>query len=207
MMAEYEPTTPFDYTTLAAVKAHIPEGDVAKDVVIEALIPRASRYIDRYKRVPESFYRNGDAYAVADIHYYDGNGKVKLWIDYCTEIEQVRVRNTTWAIWTENTDFVCWPYNTEALTRLDIRELGSQTVWTSGQRNVEVTAKWGRYANTPPEVEEACIIIIARLLERGSMIFRDVGAIMELGRLVYTQPMDPEAKAILDGVPGRLTVG
>lgn len=206
-MAEYEPTTPFDYTTLANVKAHIPEGDLTQDVVIEALIPRASRYIDRYKRVPESFYRNGAAYAAPDLHRYDGNGKTRLWIDYCTEIIQVRVRNTTWEVWVENTDFYGWPYNTEALTRLDINELGDRVEWTSGQGNIEVTAHWGRYANTPPEVEEACIIIVARLIERGGMMFRDVGAIMELGRLVYTQPMDPEAKAILDGVPGRLTVG
>jgi len=70
-----------------------------------------------------------------------------------------------------------------------------------------VAARWGAFEQTPEEVKEACNIIIGRLIGRGQQMFQDVGAIEELGQLLYSKPMDPQAKQILDQVPGRINVG
>jgi hypothetical protein len=206
----YTPSVVYSYTTLEAVKAHIPEGSALADPLIEELISRVSRDIDRYKRVPDSYYNNGGGYAVAETFYFDGNGKASLWVYPCTRIDLVRVREaagTTWEIWVAGTDFYSWPYNREHVERLDIYEGGDQSVWPAGQRTVEVTAVWGGFESTPPEVEEACIIEVARTLGRGQQMFRDVGAITELSQLRYTKDLDPQARAILDKLPGRAYVG
>jgi len=205
----YEVPDPQDYCTLEEVKAHIPEGDLAQDPIISELISRVSRYIDRYKRVPDSYYNNGGDYAAATVHPYDGKGERQLWIDCCTEIESIYIRESdgTLTAWVENTDFYTWPYDTEWIARLDINGDGPQGSWPGGQRNILISAKWGAYRATPEAVKEAAIIMVSRLLARGQQMFRDTGAIVELARLTYAQAMDPEAKAILDSVPGRVNVG
>ena len=206
----YEPSVTFDYTTLENVKAHIPEGSATMDALIEELIERVSRLIDRYKRMPDSYYNNGGDYALAQILLFDGNGKDKLYIDHCTAIDQVQIRDdvsSAWQAMTENTDYFTWPYNTEHLSRLDINSVGSYSSWPKGQRTIEVTAYWGGYSVTPPEVEQACIIQAVRWLGRGQQMFRDTGAIIELGKLTYTKELDPDVRATLDSLVGRVSIG
>ena len=206
----YTPSVVYDYATLDQVKAHIPEGSALQDSLILELIGRVSRAIDSYKRRPESYYNNGGLYAVAETFFFDGNGKRELWIDHCTRIDQVRVREragTTWTVWVAGVDFYTWPYNLEHVERLDIYEGGDKAVWWKGQRTVEITAVWGGFENTPPEVEEACIGEVSRWLGRGQQMFRDTGAIAELGQLRYTKGLDPQTKQILDSLPGRAFVG
>jgi len=207
-VGEYEVIAPFDYCTLAEVKAQIAEGAPAADAAIETLIPILSRRIDRYKRVPVSYYNNGGDYAVPTIHLFDGNGKRELWIDRCTEIESVLVRdNGTGVYWVEGTDYYTWPWNTIWIARLDLRSQGSRSTWTAGQRNIEIAAKWGAFPDTPDEVKQACIMLVSRMLGRGQQMFRETSAIVELARLAYTLAIDPEVASILKTVPGRLIVG
>lgn len=205
----YEVANPQDYCTLAELLAHIPAGNPAENALIGELISRASRYIDRYKRVPDSYYNNGGEYCVAVVHRFNGNGEGELWIDRCTLIDSVYLEDAagTLTLWVDGTDFYSWPYNTEWIARLDINVTGTRAGWPSGQRNVLVAARWGAYEATPEEVKEVCIIIVSRLIGRGRQMFRDTGAITELARLLYSQPIDPQAKQILDQVPGRINVG
>lgn len=208
VVGEYEVISPCDYCTLAEVKAQIPEGAPGEDVVLEALIPLMSRRIDRYKRVPISYYNNCGDYAVVTTHLFDGNGETQLWIDRCTEIESVLVRrNSTGVYWVEGTDYYTWPWNTPWIARLDIRSQGGRSSWTAGQRNIEIAAKWGAFPDTPDAVKQACIMLISRMKARGQQMFRDTGAIAELAQLAYTAAIDPEVASILRTVPGRLIVG
>lgn len=205
----YQVANPQPYCTLAELLEHVPGRDPTQNALITNLIGRVSRYIDRYKRVPDSYYNNGGEYCVATVHRYDGKGKTELWIDRCTLIDSVYLEDTagTLTLWVEDTDFFTWPYDSEWIARLDIKAIGPRGSWTTGQRNILVAARWGAFEATPPEVVEACIIIATRLIGRGRQSFRDVGSITELARLLYSKPMDPEAKQILDGVPGRFTGG
>jgi len=208
VVGEYEVPIACDYCTLAEVKAQLPEGAPEEDVVLEALIPLISRRIDRYKRVPISYYNNCGDYAIATIHLFDGNGETELWIDRCTQIDDVLVRqNSTGTHWVEGTDYYTWPWNTIWIARLDIRSQGSRSSWTAGQRNIEITARWGAFPYTPDAVNQACIMLVARMKARGQQMFRETGAIVELAQLVYTLAIDPEVASILKSVPGRLIVG
>lgn len=208
IVGEYDVLAPFDYCTLTEVKAQIPEGAAEADDIIEALIPILSRRIDRYKRVPVSYYNNGGDYAVPTVHLFDGNGEEKLWIARCTEIESVLVReNSTGVNWVEAVDYYTWPWNSPWIARLDIRAQGSRSSWTAGQRNIDIAANWGAFADTPDEVKQACIMLVARMLGRGQQMFRETSAIVELARLSYTLAIDPEVASILKTVPGRLIVG
>jgi len=210
-MLWYEPTRQLNYCNLEQVKDHIAQaaGGITRDQLIEFLIPIASRFVDNWQRVPPSFYNNGAAASgLAEAFVLDGNGKQTIYIPYCTAITQVRVReNSTWTVWTQATDFFVWPYNTPYISRLDINLNGSQSNWPQYQRNIEVTARWGRYETTPRPIEEATIILVARLLRGGDQMFQEQSAISVLGQVIYQEPIGRQARALLDSVVGTIAVG
>jgi hypothetical protein len=202
LMYSPPPDAIFDYATLAEVKGHLPLGTPATDPILSDLITRVSRFIDRYKRVPHSFFNNGGLYAEHWPLYFDGNGLDRLWISPCTAVVSVLVDGMAVV---ENTDFITYPYNSTPKWRLDMMPNGG--TWTQWQKNIEIDAYWGGYTDTPEDINEACIILVARLLQGGQQMFADQSAINELGQVMMTDPLSAQARALLDAMPGMMHIG
>jgi len=47
-------------------------------------------------------------------------------------------------------------------------------------------------------VKQAVLIQAARWFKRGQQGFRDTGAIVELGQLMYTRALDPDVAALIE---------
>lgn len=201
------------YTTLAAVKALLPQNNFGTtlDPTLNAMIVDASRMIDAHLgREPGSF-------AVADLstRYFDGNGKQQLFIGemaalpttvLVAETGLVDTANgtggtyTAWAL----TDLIAEPYNALSKRRpinwltVDVLQ-GTKSYWYPYRKAVKITSLFG-YAttsNTPEEIQHATEVQAMRYFKRASQSYQDVGAITELGQLQYVKELDPEVKHIL----------
>ena len=204
-----EVATPRNYCTVPEVKIRLAEGDPASDPKIEAAIPVASRAIDNFKGVPESYYNNEDEAGYSETHYYDGNNDVDLWIDRCTSIETVTMEYPmgTPTVWVEATDFVVQPYNTPYISHLQVRQEGDHPYWYWGQRNIAVAAWWGGYTEAPQPVNMACIILVARYIQGGQQMFEEQSAISEFGQLIWKDPEGMRVRNLLKAVEGAVYVG
>jgi len=82
---------------------------------------------------------------------------------------------------------------------------GFRPDYTYSQREtptVKVTAKWGYAVVVPTPIKQATIIQASgRYYKRGASGFSDTLASGDLGRLMYTQKLDPDVEMIL--VMGR----
>lgn len=89
--------------------------------------------------------------------------------------------------------------------------------WPSGRRGglssggrsgaapptVQVTAKWGYALTVPPQIQEACITEVARLVKQAESNYAD-GVLNEtLGKLILVADLHPSTKLFLD--KGRFT--
>lgn len=185
----------------------IPSTDSSYDNFIEALITRASRFIDRETGWdPGAFNRTSSD---EETRYFTGSGGDKQWIDpFCAAPSAVAVSEdglvgtatdfTSYA----TTDYFLYPYNSsdqgEPYYRLDLDTLnGAYSTWYRYPKSVKVTACFGYATATPSEIEQATIIQVARWFGRARQGYRDTGAIPELGQLRYTQALDPDVKEII----------
>jgi hypothetical protein len=57
------------------------------------------------------------------------------------------------------------------------------------------------------EIKQACIILVARMIQGGQQMFADQSAITELGQVMITDPLSKQARALLDSVPGMMHIG
>jgi hypothetical protein len=62
---------------------------------------------------------------------------------------------------------------------------------------VQVTARWGVTTTPPDEIREACAALAARWWKRFESAMSDALASAELGKLDYTQAVDPDIKMML----------
>lgn len=204
-----------DYSTLASVKELLPLNawTSAYETVVTSLLTRASRLIDEYypDREPGAF-----AVSSTSARYFDGSGKMKLWIDELAAApESVAVAETgdiddsintggTYTAW-DASDYILWPYNALAkkmpVQRLDIDALnGSKSVWYSFPKSVKIAGYWGfaTTTNTPDTIVHACEAQVLRMFGESQQKYADVGAIPQLNQLKYAKALHPEVKMILD---------
>lgn len=167
----------------------------------------ASRLIDAEMGRWEGFF-----YPTTDTktYYYDGSGLEEQEIDEFVSIsavsvaEQGGVSSTCYTDWTENTDYLVWPYNTtnksKPITKLviDITD-GNKAGFYRYQKSVKVAGIPG-YSTTPPDlVVQACKMQATRWFMRAKQGYQDTGATVEFGSLKFTQnlQLDPDVKALL----------
>jgi len=175
--------------------------------VMDGFVTAASRLIDReVGRWDGFFYPSTDTAT----YYYDGSGDLSIEIDEFVSIstvsvaEQGGVASTSYTAWTENTDFLTWPYNasnkSRPITRLDIDEIdGSKAVWYAYQKAVKVVGIPG-YASSPPDiVATACRMQAVRWFMRAKQGYQDTGANVEFGQMRFQGKLelDPDIKALL----------
>jgi len=210
---------PNDYTSSTDVFADIPEGNYASSTdfttvykpAMDNFVTVASRLIDaEMGRWGGFFYPTTDA---STDFYYDGSGLEEQEIDEFVSIsavavaEQGGVSSTCYTAWTENTDYLVWPYNATAkgrpLTKLVIDVIdGSKAAWYRYQRAVKVTGVPG-YSATPPDIiVQACKLQAVRWFFKAKQGYQEQGASVEFGSMRFTASstapkLDPDIKALL----------
>lgn len=150
------------YATLLELKARlgIPSSDTAEDALLEANVEAASRAIDN--ETSRVFY------ATTATRYFDAASPELVLVDDLLSLTTLKTDDdgdgtfeTTWA----STEYVLWPYNTTPKTRIKTAPLGGYRFPTL-PRGVEVVGSWGYSATTPDAVNEACLLLAARLYKR-----------------------------------------
>lgn len=200
-----------DYTTVAAVKADLPDSplfsstDASYDAVIGSMITAASRLIDReIGRWPGFFYPSTDGDTT---RYFDGGGEVEQIIDEMVSLTSIAVAESggidagDYTSWTVDSDFYVWPYNYadlgQPIQALVINRNGSKGRWPCARKAVKVTGIFG-YSYTPPsDIAQACKIQAMRWFMRAKQGYQDAGANAEIGQMVYVQQLDPDIREIL----------
>lgn len=194
-----------DYLTLLEFKQALADTSWTPnyDTIIEAIITRASRAIDRTtRRHPGAYYASTD-----ETRYFDGSGTSSLWTgEMAAAPTTVRVAETgdlsNYTSWS-STDYIVWPYNApymgEPYLRLDIDILyGSKVLWYKYRKAVEIAGKFGFSTTVPDDIKQIALIQSVRWFKRAQQAFRDTGAIVDLGQLTYTQQLDPEVAGMLE---------
>jgi len=194
-----------NYCTSTEVKAVMPDTTWGStyDAMLTTLCSRASRLIDGLlKRNAGAFYVTADSTL-----YLDGAGERELWTpELAAAPTSVSVSSngslTVYTAWAA-TDYICWPYNWQAMgvpiTRLDIDSVnGTQTGWWDYPKSVKIVGRLGFSITVPDEIKQAAIIQTTRWFKRGQQAYKDVGAIAELGQLQYVQKLDPDIAATLE---------
>lgn len=172
------------------------------ELILDALITRASRAIDGYlKRKPGAFYVTAD-----ETRYYQGTGRVEQWIDELAAAPtSVAVAEsgvlTSYTAWSA-TDYLLWPYNAivdgRPYIRLDVDVVnGTKSCWYKYPKSVKVIGKFGFSTVVPDEVAQATIIQCVRWFKRGQQAFQDTGATVDLGFFRFARRLDQDVEAIL----------
>lgn len=184
-----------DYCTVDDIKETLADTawDASYDRLISRLITASSRALDRITgRDTGAFFA-----AIDSTRYFDGSGGREQWIDELAAVPtSVSVAEAgdlnDYTLWVA-TDYLCWPYNGPPFQRLDIDQLnGTKSLWFRYPKSVRVAGKFGYSTEPPDDVRMATIIQAVRWFKRGQQAFRDVGAIPDLGQLMYTKALDPD---------------
>ena len=222
-----------EYATLAALKARVDlNSSTQHDAVLTSLIVASSKKLDRFCNRPDGFV----AVATATARTFVGNGKAVLWIDECTSISMVAVKDavtdTTYTDWTTSDwqagrgDPLSPDLNHTPYEFLTVTPWGDYGYFTSGRylgqrgfspepsatgravATVQITAKWGYAVAVPTDISEACLMQAVRWWKRYQSGMSDTLASGELGTLLYTSALDPDIAGILKaGRYIRHTVG
>ncbi len=204
-----------DYTSSTDAFADINEGGYTSssdysavyEPAMASFVTVASRLVDaEMGRWDGFFYPTTDS----QTFYYDGSGLEEQDIDEFASIsavavaEQGGVSSTCYTAWTENTDFLTYPYNASAkskpITKLTIDIIdGQKSAFYRYQKAVKVTGVPG-YSTTPPDiVVQACKIQAVRWFMRAKQGYQDSGGTVEIGEMKFSKKieLDPDVKQLL----------
>lgn len=146
-----------DYTTTAKVQEYT---DVAQEDVslVAELITDVSREMDRMANrtlVCDEIVSGEDT----PIKYFDGDGTSQYFIDDAWNIEKVEVGDAWGDNFVENTEYVAYPV--DAPHKALIFKSASPV---KGFQNIKVTANFGLFETTPADIEFACTVLVAGIL-------------------------------------------
>ena len=187
------------YTTTALVKASlgIPTGTTSEDTYIAAAIGAAEDEINKFCG------RTFEPDAAATTRVYQPSTNVLAYTDdfHTTTdlvVKQDDSNNGTYATTlTITTDFIVIgneaPFNT-------IRSVSSPFPrYTSDRPTVEVTAKWGYQSAIPDAVQQAALILSARLFQRRSSPLGVMAGVVNDFGPIRVSRVDPDIQRLLSG--------
>ncbi|XOB41795.1 MAG: hypothetical protein ACKKMS_00125 [Candidatus Nealsonbacteria bacterium] len=125
------------------------EIDVAFESQVERWIEAMERHIDKETG------RNFKADEESSVRKFDGDGEQDLFIDDCIEVEKIEVDGAEKEHWLYPSDEL--PY-----TKVILKD----SVFTKGNQNIEITAKWGYSEDVPADIEFACTVLVAGIINR-----------------------------------------
>ena len=182
------------YCTLADLKARIftdtPSVDAARDALIEGTIEAASRWIDTWTG-HQFFATTATRYFTADHRDWLPVPDLLTVTTLKTDDDGNRVYETTWAA----TDYDLHPFNNPPYQWIELPPNGLKT-FPLYARGVEIAGTWGYASATPDAVNEACLLLAARLWKRKDTIL-GVSGVSQLGQLTVKVPVDDDIRGLL----------
>ena len=208
------------YASAADVRNQINKASNADDPVITAILAAAEMAVNNFCDRPDGFVST----TAASARLYTGSGQPYQWIDECTSVTKVEVKDaatdSTYVTWAA-TDYIkasgdpAYPnFNKTPYRLLIVDPAGDYSLFTSGEftsmrgfppetdiirgiPTVQVTAKWGYATNVPAAVKQATITQAAIWYKRGQGSWSKVLAQNEMGQMDYDTYLDPAVKMLL----------
>ena len=208
------------YASAADVRNQINKASNVDDPTITAMIAAAEMAINNFCNRPDGFV----SLTTATARLYTGSGLTYQWIDECTSITKLEVKDTatdsTYTTWAA-TDYIkasgdpAYPnFNRTPYTLLIVDPTGDYASFTGGkftsQRGfppeadavrgiptVQVTAKWGYATTVPVAIKQATITQAAIWYKRGQGAWSKVLAQNEMGQMDYDTYLDPAIKLLV----------
>lgn len=198
------------YATAAELRANVDIDGATDDAVLLSLLTAVSLAIDRFCNRPKGFV----ALSTAEADYFVGIGRSYIYIEECTEITTVAVKesitDTTYTDW-EATDWFAFrgdplfpETNRTPYHGLIVQPGGSYATFLDGRVDnhsavptVAVTAKWGYAATCPETIKTAAIAEASRYYKMGETAYADALMNQEMGELRFYKDMSPVTKMLL----------
>lgn len=216
------------YATVKELRSQINKAGTTTDVELALVLDAASEAIGKFCNRPDGFVSIVNATA----RIYTGDGSAIQWIDRCTSVDLVEVKDSP-----SDTAYVSWAaadwiaasgdpekpdFNGLPLTFIIVSAVGTFSTFTSGTfvaglrgfrpsaafthrgvPTVRITAAWGEETTVPFVVKMATIAQSARWFKRGLSAWQDETATKAFGKLKFkTRKLDPDIQLML--VDGRL---
>lgn len=89
--------------------------------------------------------------------YYESTRDLQ--IDECIEIDSLTIDDDE----VDSSYYLTYPMNTLPITRIRLTDDSGMT-FTEGEQNIEVSAKWGYSESVPGEIEFACTVLTAGII-------------------------------------------
>jgi hypothetical protein len=119
---------------------------------VQTFIDAVTAYIERY--TGRTFAEPDEEEEPTDL-VYDGSNGDEIFIDDAVEVTGVKIGDDE----LDTTDFVVYPSNRLPKTRIIL----PYRIFTSGNQNVTVTAKWG-YGSIPADISFAATVMVAGII-------------------------------------------
>ena len=177
------------YTTIEKIENYILQTiDPAYYDTIDRWIESMSKHIDNVTK--RTIFIDGGESAV-ETYKYDGDGSSILLINDCHSIQEVRVDGVA-------VDVLEYPTTKEYTSRI-VLESGYK--FTVGNQNVEVDAIHASYPEIPSDIEFACTVLVAGIVN--NLIFDTKGAKSEtIGNYTvsYEKPIQIQDYALANNI-------
>jgi len=176
-----------DYTTLADVKAQMPESGLVTstdyDALISTLITPASRLIDRYLGAPDNYFSPSTD---NETRYYDGNNDYEITIDPFASVTSLGVSLSGGLASTDYTaysssDYILEPYNA-ALNNRPYNKICIDVVNSTAdpfpryKKAVKVVAAFGNYPTIPDLIAQAARVQTLHFFMRAKSAYQNQSA-------------------------------
>lgn len=100
------------------------------------------------------------AFRITAPYFGTGNfSKRELYIDDCIEITKLTIDGEE----IDSGDYLPYPINTLPIMRIKLTN-DSGLVFTSGEQNIEVEARWGYSEVVPEDIKFACVVLVAGII-------------------------------------------
>lgn len=211
------------YATVKELRGQINKASTTTDVELALALDAVSEAIDKFCNRPDGFASIVNATA----RTYTGNGSAIQWIDRCTAVDLVEVKDSP-----SDTAYVSWAaddwiaasgdpekpdFNGLPFTFIIVSTVGTFNTFTSGTffaglrgfrpssafahrgvPTVRITAAWGEETTVPFVVKMATIAQSARWFKRGLGAWQDETATTAFGNLKFkTRKLDPDIQFML----------
>jgi len=142
-----------ELTTIDQVKNYaLIDIDSGYEPTVQLFIDAVTAYIERFTG---RTFAEIDEEAEATEIVYDGTNGDEIFIDDAIEVTGVKVGDDVLS----DTDFVVYPANRLPKTRIIL----PYRIFTTGNQNVTVTAKWG-YGSIPADISFAATVMVAGII-------------------------------------------
>ena len=154
------------YTTIEKLQNYLL---IDIDVAFEAQVTEWIEYMSNYIESQTGLVFIADSTASVKIYEVTDGGTdtigdytaevVDLQIDDCVEVTELSIDDEV----VDSADYLIYPANAETKSRIHLTA-DSGLVFTEGEQNIEVTAKWGATVAVPQDIEFACTVLTAGII-------------------------------------------